>query len=141
VNKTGASTATLRQLEIEPRREVLHVLPVQVVEALVLMPGDLELGRDAGHRNSEYVSDSLETLAWPTVGWAAEIVRLPAVALLVEAQGMAVDLPAGGVLEDEARRPFHIAATKLAEGRANALDIFEAHAEIEILVRARLLAQ
>src|SRR6202007_2483076 len=46
-----------------------------------------------------------------------------------------------GILEDEARRPLHIPATELTEDSANALDVFEAHAEIQIVVSARLFAE
>ena len=54
---------------------------------------------------------------------------------------MAVDLPPGDVFEDEAGGPFDVGAAELAEGLADALDVFEADAEIKIVVRARLLPE
>jgi hypothetical protein len=116
-------------------------VPVQIVELLVLVPGNLKLGRDASHRCAENVPRRREALARPAVRRAVRAVGLPAVAMLVERQGMTVDLSAGVILEDEARGPFDVRATELAEDAADSLDVLGAHAEIEIVVRARLLAQ
>src|SRR5207247_9575204 len=64
-----------------------------------------------------------------------------AVAARVEAQGMTVDLPPRPVAKHEAGGPFLIEALEFAERIADALHVFQAYAEVEIVVRTRLCAE
>ena len=129
------------KLETETLGEPLHVDPVHVVEPGVLMPGELKLGRDARHLHAADAAVPGKALARPTMRRTAGGIGLPAVAVRVESQRVAVDLPPGCVFEDEAGGPFDVGAAELAEGLADALDVFETDAEIQIVVRARLLPE
>src|SRR2546428_5359526 len=77
----------------------------------------------------------------PAVRRAPGAVRLPAVAVLVECQRMAVHLSAGRVAQNEARGPLVVRTLEFRERRADAVDVLHADAEIEVLVRTRLLAE
>ena len=87
------------------------------------------------------VPDSDEAVAWPAVGRPAGLLRLPAVAVFVELEWMRVDPAPGRIGEDEARRPFEVRAREFVEHVADCLDVFRAHAEVEVVVRARLLSE
>src|ERR671936_2176079 len=54
---------------------------------------------------------------------------------------MAVDLPAFGVTQDEARRPLVVRSLELTQCRADAIDVLATDAEVEIVVRTGLLPE
>ena len=130
-----------RQLQPEAAGQVLQVLPVEIVELRIHVPANLELRRDAGNLDAADRAYSDEAVAWPAVGRPAGLLRLPAVAVFVELEWMRVDPAPGRIGEDEAGRPFDVRAHELVEHVADRFDVFGAHAEVEVVVRARLLSE
>jgi hypothetical protein len=78
--------------------------------------------------------------ARPAVRLAVEI-GLPAVALLVERQGMAIDPAATRIPEHKARRPFVVARLELRERSARTIEVLHGHRKVEVVVLPRLLLE
>ena len=85
-------------------------------------------------------SEGGNVLPRPAERLAAQI-GLPAVAPLVERQGMAVDPAATWIPELEARRPPVVARLELRERSAHTIDVLDRHPEVEVVMLSGLLLE
>lgn len=103
------------------------------------MRGELELGGGAPYVAARDPASTAERLTRPA-HFSAILLLLPAVPMLVEAEGVDVDLPASSIRNDEAGRPFvplgH--APEVRQRRLEAIDIGTGDGEVEVVVRTRL---
>jgi hypothetical protein len=129
------------QLQIEAPGQVLQVLPVEIVELRIHVPAHLELRRDAGNFDAIDPADADEAVPGPAVGLPPGLLRLPTVAMLVEIEWMSIDPAPSRICEDEAGRPLDVRAREFMQHVADGPDVFRAHAEVEVVMRARLLAE
>ena len=140
-NEAGPRAQGLRQLEAELLGQTPHVLPVDVVELRMRVPLQLELRSDAGNLDITDPAGPCEALTRPAIRRTAGRIGLPAVAVFIESQWMAVDLAPPAVMEDEACRPLDVGPLELGQNLADAIDILEADAEVEVIVHTCLLPE